>query len=238
METGKTSKYFKYAIGEIILVVIGILIALQINNWNEKRLESNQIQSYYERLVEELDLQAKSCENMINGNTEMMNMQRRTLEILATENNANIPELKENIGSVATLGGTGFTMDIFKEFVAQGLMAKVTNPKLKTSFHNLKKALDYDEIMEERNFEQYSTLIEPYFSKYINFSEVVLKRSNSGLLRGGPETDFKTLFDSTEAWNVITFKLKTTNQRNRRLEIMQNRIKTLKADLIEELAQQ
>jgi len=37
METGKTSKYFKYAIGEIVLVVIGILIALSINNWNEKR---------------------------------------------------------------------------------------------------------------------------------------------------------------------------------------------------------
>ena len=29
-----TSKYLKYAIGEIVLVVIGILIALQINNWN------------------------------------------------------------------------------------------------------------------------------------------------------------------------------------------------------------
>ena len=40
METGKTGKYFKYAIGEIILVVIGILIALQINNWNENRLNS------------------------------------------------------------------------------------------------------------------------------------------------------------------------------------------------------
>jgi hypothetical protein len=37
METGKTAKYLKYAIGEIILVVIGILIALQINNWNENR---------------------------------------------------------------------------------------------------------------------------------------------------------------------------------------------------------
>ncbi|WP_411766425.1 DUF6090 family protein [Winogradskyella sp. A3E31] len=37
METGKTSRYLKYAIGEIILVVIGILIALQINNWNENR---------------------------------------------------------------------------------------------------------------------------------------------------------------------------------------------------------
>ncbi len=34
---GKTTKYFKYAIGEIILVVIGILIALSINNWNENR---------------------------------------------------------------------------------------------------------------------------------------------------------------------------------------------------------
>ena len=37
MSKGKTSKYLKYAIGEILLVVIGILIALQINNWNEDR---------------------------------------------------------------------------------------------------------------------------------------------------------------------------------------------------------
>ena len=36
----KTGKYFKYAIGEIILVVIGILIALQINNWNESKKSS------------------------------------------------------------------------------------------------------------------------------------------------------------------------------------------------------
>ncbi len=39
LNEGKTSKYFKYAIGEIVLVVIGILIALQINNWNEHRKE-------------------------------------------------------------------------------------------------------------------------------------------------------------------------------------------------------
>ncbi|NNL82603.1 MAG: hypothetical protein HKP28_04380 [Winogradskyella sp.] len=42
MEQNKTGKYFKYAIGEIILVVIGILIALQINNWNEQRKEKQQ----------------------------------------------------------------------------------------------------------------------------------------------------------------------------------------------------
>jgi len=37
MEKNKTGKYLKYAIGEIILVVIGILIALQINNWNQNQ---------------------------------------------------------------------------------------------------------------------------------------------------------------------------------------------------------
>lgn len=44
MEQNKTGQYLKYAIGEIILVVIGILIALQINNWNEERKRSNQEQ--------------------------------------------------------------------------------------------------------------------------------------------------------------------------------------------------
>jgi hypothetical protein len=37
----QTGKYFKYAIGEIVLVVFGILIALQINNWNESRKEAS-----------------------------------------------------------------------------------------------------------------------------------------------------------------------------------------------------
>ncbi|MDA9089574.1 DUF6090 family protein [Maribacter arcticus] len=40
LNEGKTTKYFKYAIGEIVLVVIGILIALSINNWNDARKES------------------------------------------------------------------------------------------------------------------------------------------------------------------------------------------------------
>jgi hypothetical protein len=41
MAKHKTGKYFKYAIGEIILVVIGILIALSINNWNETQKEKH-----------------------------------------------------------------------------------------------------------------------------------------------------------------------------------------------------
>ena len=41
MEQNKTGKYLKYAVGEIVLVVIGILIALSINNWNEDRKEQS-----------------------------------------------------------------------------------------------------------------------------------------------------------------------------------------------------
>jgi len=43
LSDGKTGKYLKYAVGEIVLVVIGILIALQINNWNEQRKFNREI---------------------------------------------------------------------------------------------------------------------------------------------------------------------------------------------------
>ncbi len=40
-DDNKPLKYARYAIGEIVLVVIGILIALQINNWNEQLKQIN-----------------------------------------------------------------------------------------------------------------------------------------------------------------------------------------------------
>ena len=51
----KTGAYFKYAIGEIILVVIGILIALQINHWNENRKENSSLQILTENLNNEFE---------------------------------------------------------------------------------------------------------------------------------------------------------------------------------------
>ena len=58
-EDNKPKKYLRYAVGEILLVTIGILLALQINNWNnsriQKELEIKLLQSFIENL--ELDLQ-------------------------------------------------------------------------------------------------------------------------------------------------------------------------------------
>ena len=50
----KVSKYLLYAIGEILLVMIGILLALQVNNWNDKRKTHSQENSYLLRLKSEI----------------------------------------------------------------------------------------------------------------------------------------------------------------------------------------
>ena len=63
METGKTAKYLKYAIGEIVLVVIGILIALQINNWNEHRKLKLLEKTVIESLTEDLQIDYIHFEN-------------------------------------------------------------------------------------------------------------------------------------------------------------------------------
>jgi len=71
LSEGKTGKYLKYAIGEIVLVVFGILIALQINNWNERRkIQSNQ-EKYLTLLKTEAENNLKEIRNTKNAVSEM-----------------------------------------------------------------------------------------------------------------------------------------------------------------------
>ena len=73
IEQNKMGKYFKYAIGEILLVVIGILIALQINNWNtentERKLEVNALKNLKEDFLYNL----KELEEVILTNDKNIN---------------------------------------------------------------------------------------------------------------------------------------------------------------------
>ena len=55
----KTGKYFQYAIGEIILVMIGILLALQVNNWNEDRKERTSEQKILNEILIDLEFAQK-----------------------------------------------------------------------------------------------------------------------------------------------------------------------------------
>jgi len=51
----KPIKYLRYAIGEIILVVIGILITLATNNWNQNRINTGKQQDYLVGLKNDLE---------------------------------------------------------------------------------------------------------------------------------------------------------------------------------------
>lgn len=66
LEQNKIGNYLKYAIGEIFLVVIGILIALSINNWNEDQKLQKKEKLYLERLKEEALWNVDILDNQIN----------------------------------------------------------------------------------------------------------------------------------------------------------------------------
>jgi len=75
----KFSKYLLYAIGEIILVVIGILIALSINNSNEKKSERKIEQDYLFSLIEDAKTDLSNFDNIIKAN-ELRNKYLDSLE--------------------------------------------------------------------------------------------------------------------------------------------------------------
>ncbi|RSK41997.1 DUF6090 family protein [Mangrovimonas spongiae] len=76
LKENRFSKYLLYAIGEIVLVVIGILIALQINNWNEHRKGLNKRGAYTKSLLKEL----KQDTTDFRKNTEFLKKQMEVLK--------------------------------------------------------------------------------------------------------------------------------------------------------------
>ncbi len=85
MERNKTGKYLKYALGEIVLVVIGILIALSINNWNEDQKNKALEKYMLENLVENLE---QNCDRL-KGRIHSISMYRKSGSVIisAIENN-------------------------------------------------------------------------------------------------------------------------------------------------------
>lgn len=69
IESGSARRYLLYAIGEIGLVVIGILIALQINNWNEDQNKKAQIKTYLNNLISALNEDIVYLNYTISGNS-------------------------------------------------------------------------------------------------------------------------------------------------------------------------
>jgi len=75
-------KYLRYAIGEIVLVVIGILIALQINNWKEDKLERKQEKAILNQLNSEFKSNLDQLDEKIKSKTELMNSVLKLLDYI------------------------------------------------------------------------------------------------------------------------------------------------------------
>ncbi|MDU8887223.1 DUF6090 family protein [Yeosuana sp. MJ-SS3] len=92
----KTSKYFKYAIGEIILVVIGILIALQINNWNKQRKDNKLEAEYYCRLLEDIEQDKQQINQLKLFADNRLKASNEALRLLQQESPNSIDVGKQN----------------------------------------------------------------------------------------------------------------------------------------------
>ncbi|SFN48671.1 hypothetical protein SAMN04487989_101771 [Bizionia echini] len=208
---GKTSTYFKYAVGEIILVVIGILIALSINNWNSNRITTNRKTDYLIRISEELKKQIEDLNYAKDNVASEIENGKRILKILDTKNPDSIPALKQLLGNTATFWGITLSFPVTDEFINQNLQSQIKNDSLKLYLKYLSEFRDFSDIQNDYTKTQYTNTIEPFFVKNINYSEIAVDYYKDGLIQGGPKTDYNNLISSMELWNVATFKLETLN---------------------------
>ena len=82
LKENKTTKYFKYAIGEIVLVVIGILIALYINNWSEIKKERTKELAFLKEINLDFKSNKSQLDSIINYNKVSLHAGVRLLEIM------------------------------------------------------------------------------------------------------------------------------------------------------------
>ncbi len=145
----KTSKYFKYAIGEIILVVIGILIALQINNWNEGRKERILEKRMLEELVENLEYNTERLEYWINANR----LHNRKSDIISTTLENKLPyndSLVKYFGWATTMRKSELLSEVGYESLKNVGLEIVQNKQLKK----------YIVLLFERNYKEIKSKIE------------------------------------------------------------------------------
>jgi len=132
LSQGKTGRYFKYAIGEIVLVVIGILIALQINNWNENRkqqIKEREILSYtlrnlvtdslaIDRLIDNAEQMLKLHEELVQlSKGEIQESDVSDLDVLRITESSQIITKKNNIDLPNQISNRALKEAILRYFI-------------------------------------------------------------------------------------------------------------------------
>ena len=133
LSEGKTGKYFKYAIGEVVLVVIGILIALNINNWNEKQKDRVIEQDILVQLLEEYETNLKQLENKIQLRNIIIKSSIEVLGYIDSPININKDSL---IKKIATLRYDPTFDPIQNDLISSGNIRLIQNKNLRKMLSN------------------------------------------------------------------------------------------------------
>ncbi len=169
MEKNKSGKYLKYAIGEIILVMIGILLALQVNNWNEKRKAKVNERALYSRMIMDL----KMDENRINTSIDYYKNDLEFLNNIYLETQG--ISKKDSIIDFSTLrAGRIFDLIITANYSKN--TKEISNQKIVESFnqyftleHHVHDAFEWIYTFKE-------DLLKPYLAKHgINNAKELFK---------------------------------------------------------------
>ena len=161
----KAVKYTRYAIGEIVLVVIGILIALSINNWNENRKNKIIENTYLENIKTDLKTNLRYLEKFIEKRQETVNSVGITLEFFNEKKTLDIN--KFNYHCLTVLNWSPFEQhdNTYQELINSGKLSILTNKTIKDSLQNMQtnfKGIQFIESEMEEDYERY--LYDPFFS--------------------------------------------------------------------------
>ena len=180
---GRLTNYLFYALGEIILVVLGILIALQINNWNNHRVEENQMQDFARALVQdiqadlvEIEMRQQQMNKILNRMDSVINLvnQRELREL----NNLDVLCLTWNL-YYRPFRWNRKTLEQLKSSATLRLIENDSILKLIGDYDALTKHLDEDFKGDQARVEQ----MEQYIQTVVNMNYSNIKEMRIGLFR-------------------------------------------------------
>ncbi len=125
---GKTGRYLKYAVGEIILVVIGILIALQINNWNENRkvriAQKGLLENFYDNLGADSVVLAVNKHTMLQIIESQKQLHAFAKDLIQSDHIQNPHKIRSSIRnySITQTNHPDIATKVFNEWLLFGIL--------------------------------------------------------------------------------------------------------------------
>lgn len=143
LSQNKVTRYLVYALGEILLVVIGIFIALQLNIWNEKNKEAKEANKFITRLLEEVTTNIGHVKNQIAIENQQIQSSKRILSMFNEPiNEYSSSELDSLIFNVLAANSVDFNTGTLVEGQNTGKIALIALDELRSHLYNLPAVLE------------------------------------------------------------------------------------------------